>query len=92
MCAGVSIRPLPSALSTTTVPAADRLHQPRHAQQRIAAQFQRIAEAVVEPPQDQSTGSSPASVFRYTRLSRTVRSAPSTSVKPQWPARKECSK
>ena len=35
-----------------TVPAAHGLHQAGHAQQRIAAQFQRIAEAVVQAAHD----------------------------------------
>ena len=35
-----------------TLPAAHRLHEAGHAEQRIAAQFQRIAEVVVEAADD----------------------------------------
>ena len=50
--AGVSITPVPSALATATLPARDRFHQPGDAEQRVAAQLERIAEVVVEPAED----------------------------------------
>ena len=67
--AGVSSTPLPSALATATRAGAHRLHQARHAERRVAAQLQRIAEVVVQAAQDRRrTGCRPSSVFRKTRL------------------------
>ena len=52
MSAGVSTRPLPRPLAMNTVPARAACTRPGHAEQRIAAQLQRIAEVVVEAAQD----------------------------------------
>ncbi len=51
MMAADSMRPLPSALATATLPATT-LHQAGDAQQGLATQLQRVAEAVVDAAQD----------------------------------------
>ena len=52
MTDGLCNKPLPSALATATWPARKRLQQTRHAQDRIVAQFQRIAKIVIDPAQN----------------------------------------
>ena len=52
MMAAVSITPVPSALATATLPARAASTRPGHAERRVAAQLERIAEAVVEPAED----------------------------------------
>ena len=46
-----SRKPLPSALASTRLPRAQHLHQARHAERRIGAQFERIAVVVVQASQ-----------------------------------------
>ena len=52
MMAAVSITPLPSAFAITTLPALIGVHQACNSQERIAAQFQRIAETIVNAAQN----------------------------------------
>ena len=83
MIAAVSITPLPSAFATRTLPAptastspaTPRNESPRNSSgsQKLSSTRRRIT----------STGCKPSTVFRNTCRSRTVRSAPSTSVKPR---------
>ncbi len=47
-----SSRPLPSALAMTTLPARARIEQAGHAERRVAAQLERVAEVVVQAAQD----------------------------------------
>ena len=52
MMAAVSITPEPSALAIATLPGPRRLDEAGHAERRVAAQLERIAEVVVEPAED----------------------------------------
>ena len=66
------------------VAGAHRLHEARHAEQRVGAQLERIAEVVVEAAQDDVDRLEARRASSGRRAwSRTVRSPPSTSVKPR---------
>jgi hypothetical protein len=67
MMAAVSITPEPSAFAIATLPARVRLEQARHAERRVAAQLERIAKAVVEPPEDDVDRLESSSVLMKTR-------------------------
>jgi len=76
MKAGDSIRPLPNALATTTLPArtaSTRPATPRKESERNSMGSQKLSST---RRRITSTGFRPSSVWRKTRLSRTVRSAP----------------
>ena len=83
MIAAVSINPLPSAFATFTFPATMASTKPgtpsneslrnSSGSQKLSSTRRRIT----------FTCSNPFTVFRKTQRSRTVRSAPSTSVNPR---------
>ena len=78
MNAEVSIRPLPSALATVTLPARTASTSPatpRNESERNSMGSQKLSSTRRRMT---STCLRPASVFRNTRLSRTVRSPPCT--------------
>ena len=52
MMAADSMRPLPSALATTTLPAATASTMPENAEQRLTPQLKRVAVAVVHAAQN----------------------------------------
>ena len=62
------------------VPAPHGVNKPWYPEERVRAQFERVAEVSSSRRKITSTGCSPPSTLRKTRLSRTVRSPPSTSV------------
>ena len=81
--AGVSITPVPSALATATLPARTASTSPatpRNESPRSSSGSQKLSSSRRKMT---STGCRPSSVLRKTRRSRTVRSPPSTSVKPR---------
>ena len=83
MMAAVSITPLPSAFATTTFPAltaSTRPATPRNESPRSSRGSQKLSST---RRRITSTGCRPSTVFRKTRRSRTVRSAPSARVKPE---------
>ena len=68
--AGDSSTPVPNALATSTSPGAPGLHQAGHAERRIAAQLERIAEVVVEAAQDGVHAAQAADRLQVTRRRR----------------------
>ena len=46
------MRPLPRALATLTVPAAMASTRPAHAEEGVGAEFERVAEGVVDAAED----------------------------------------
>ena len=83
MMAAVSITPEPSALAIVTLPAraaSTRPATPSDESLRSSSGSQKLSSSLRKMT---STGCRPSSVLMKTRRSRTVKSPPSTSVKPR---------
>ena len=83
--AGVSTRPLPRQLAMNTVPARAACTRPGTPSSESPRSSSGSQKSSSSRRRITSTGLRPASVLRYTRLSRTVRSAPPTSGKVPLP-------
>ena len=72
----------PKCVGNLHVSSHDSVHQARHAQERIGRSSRGSQKLSSTRRKITSTLSSPSTVFRYTRRSRTVKSAPWTNVNP----------